>query len=138
MEMPATATNWAYVGARRQETHPERVLAHVLRQERIRYQTRPLALQPTAGYHVPSHHALLRVLDCQRDHHGCRHTSGYDHQLQPPDPQLVKLVEGGWRVLTVWTCAMRGRDGWRDEELAVIVGGWLASDEVWDEVAGRL
>lgn len=47
------------------------------------------------------------------------------------------LVEGGWRILTVWECAIRGRDKIGIEKVVRQAGEWLRTDAATDEIRGK-
>jgi DNA mismatch endonuclease (patch repair protein) len=49
----------------------------------------------------------------------------------------VSLLNTGWRVLTVWECAMRGRTAWSMEEVVATVEAWLESSSSVGELGGR-
>ncbi|GAA5438231.1 hypothetical protein [Deinococcus aquaticus] len=54
-----------------------------------------------------------------------------DHQTE------ARLHEAGWRVLTVWECALRGKLRLPDAEVAEQTRRWLRSGAVTGEVACR-
>ena len=51
--------------------------------------------------------------------------------------QQRMLAEGGWRVGTVWECALMGRARLHVEEVGESCAAWLKSNKVELEVRGR-
>jgi DNA mismatch endonuclease (patch repair protein) len=49
----------------------------------------------------------------------------------------AKLRAAGWRVLTVWECALRGRTRLPLDEVAESVDLWLHTQKKGDSIAGR-
>ena len=49
----------------------------------------------------------------------------------------AKLVEVGWRILTVWECAFKGRFRWDEEELIAAAANWLVSESENAQLQGH-
>jgi DNA mismatch endonuclease (patch repair protein) len=104
----------------------------------------------------PKHHAIVFVHGCfWHRHEGCRYTTTpstrpefweakFDANVARDRSVLDQLLDAGWRVATVWECALR-----RPEETALaanLLAAWLRSsaaeiqignaDVIADENAG--
>jgi DNA mismatch endonuclease (patch repair protein) len=47
------------------------------------------------------------------------------------------LLATGWRVMTVWECAVRGKGTGATEQVATRIAAWLGSRSTKAEVRGR-
>lgn len=49
---------------------------------------------------------------------------------------LLALVDSGWRVATIWECALKGRSRLSNDATAELCAAWLESDEPEMELIG--
>jgi DNA mismatch endonuclease (patch repair protein) len=50
---------------------------------------------------------------------------------------ISKLRDSGWRVLTVWECALRGRNGLQSDYVMRDIASWLKGRQERMEICGR-
>ena len=50
---------------------------------------------------------------------------------------LEALEKAGWRVLTIWECALKGRTSFSADEVADKASTWLVSGRNRAEIAGK-
>lgn len=50
----------------------------------------------------------------------------------------MELLERGWRVMTVWECALMGKQALPLDEITELVRDWLMGTEEHGEVPGSL
>ena len=46
------------------------------------------------------------------------------------------LIESGWRILTIWECALKGRTRRSVDEIISMTESWLLSDQSLMEISG--
>jgi len=51
--------------------------------------------------------------------------------------QSAQLVDLGWRVMTVWECALKGKGRLETAEIGQRISGWLLSDDIFSELQGH-
>lgn len=104
---------------RGRDTRPELVLRKGLHREGLRYRLHVKELPGRPDIVFPQHHAVALVHGCFWHGHDCpmfrlpaTRTEFWREKVatnQRRDEQaLAALLTAGWRVLTVWECAMRG------------------------------
>ncbi|MEW6595310.1 MAG: DNA mismatch endonuclease Vsr [Thermodesulfobacteriota bacterium] len=102
------------------DTKPEMFLRRGLHGRGLRFRLYRCDLPGCPDLTFPSHHAVIFVHGCFWHGHGCilckipeTHSDFWIAKIArnvERDRQAVrKLLKGGWRVLIVWECAMRGR-----------------------------
>ena len=52
------------------------------------------------------------------------------------DSNAKQLEDEGWRVLTVWECAIKGKERLPDAELSHKIADWLRSDRGSQSIGG--
>lgn len=125
-------------GIRARDTQPEMLLRHLLFARGLRYRLHDPKLSGRPDMVFPRYHAVVFVNGCFWHGHECHlfkwpgtnrefwktkigRNQERDHVVQK------RLTETGWRVLTVWECALR--DG-TEAELGILadhVVQWLQS-----------
>ena len=96
---------------------------------------------------LPKHRAVVVVHGCfWHRHEGCRYTtspsthsefwqSKFEANVARDCKVRAKLLEEGWRVATVWECALR-KSG-EVTASAELLSAWLGSDKVEIEIGGN-
>ena len=96
----------------------------------------------------PKYHAVIFVHGCFWHMHNC-------HLFKWPSTReafwkekitgnsvrdkkhVDSLVQSGWRVLTVWECAVKGKTRLDADELSVMIADWLKGSRVCDDFSGK-
>ncbi|HEY0312279.1 MAG TPA: very short patch repair endonuclease [Allosphingosinicella sp.] len=134
---------------RGRDTKPELLVRRLLHRAGFRYRLHQRTLPGRPDLVLPRWRAVLFVHGCFWHAHDCPNgvlpatrrefwtrklsaTRSRDHE------QARLLLDGGWRVGTVWECAIVGRGQWSAAELLYELGSWLAGEEAHLEVRGRL
>ena len=143
-------------GIKGKDTKPELVLRRALHARGFRYRLHSKTVPGRPDLVFPKHHAIVFVHGCfWHRHEGCRYTTTpstrpefwqakFDANVARDRSVQDQLLDAGWRVATVWECALR-----RPEETALaanLLAAWLRSsaaeiqignaDVIADENAG--
>lgn len=122
---------------RAQNTRPEIAVRRALHARGFRFRLHDRRLPGRPDIILPKFHATIFVHGCfWHRHEGCKFASTpstrpefweakFQGNKQRDDRNLEELLSLGWRVATVWECALRLND--RDEIMDE-VGLWLRSE----------
>jgi DNA mismatch endonuclease (patch repair protein) len=138
MSAEARSRLMARIGGR--NTKPEVTLRKALFRLGFRYRLHPRDIPGRPDMVFPRWRAVVFVHGCFWHGHDChlfRWPKGNAEFWQAKIAGNVKrdrrtldtLVAQGWRVLTVWECAMRGTAGFPPEELAAAAARFLISPD---------
>jgi len=132
---------------RGKDTKPELTVRRVLHASGLRYrlQVRDLPGKPDLVF--PKFRAVLFVHGCFWHRHNCplfrwpkSRQEFWEQKLgrnAERDAEVeTRLLAAGWRVLTVWECALRGRGRITEAELASHARVWLEGSEPTGTIAG--
>lgn len=127
-------------GIRGKDTKPEIVIRKALHAAGFRYRLHDRRLPGKPDMVFPKYRAVLFIHGCFWHGHDC-----YLFRLPSTRPEFWKAkIEGnvmrdraateqlqaaGWRVGTVWECALKGREKLGSAAVAVQLGDWLRSDD---------
>lgn len=129
-------------------TGAELMLRRALHRKGLRYKLHDRSLPGSPDIVFPRFKAVLFVHGCYWHSHGCyrstvpksRREFWIDkfqaNRLRDERSRKV-LASEGWRVLTVWECALRGKLSSSVDYIADAVGEWLASEAQIGEIEGR-
>ena len=126
-------------------TKPEIVLRKALFSRGLRYRLHVKRLPGTPDLVFPKYRAVLFVHGCFWHGHGCRlfvvPATNREFWVQKidgnrsRDEQAIRALRGmGWRVMTVWECAVRGLDRLPLDLLASKIDRWLHAKKPTDEL----
>ena len=133
---------------RASNTRPELLLRRALFAWGFRYKLHDKRLPGQPDLVFPKYRAVIFVHGCFFHGHECA-TFRWPTTRQEfwrskiegnriRDARTVGRLRGmGWRVLTVWECALRGRHKLQLPQLITRVSAWLRSNKVEDEISGR-
>ena len=121
------------------DTGAEVVLRRALHREGLRYRLHDRSLPGSPDIVFARFRAVVFVNGCYWHSHGCYRTTvpksrrefwtGKFEANRERDAKNVRmLLEQGWRVLTVWECALRGKAASPPSNIAAAVRSWLESD----------
>jgi DNA mismatch endonuclease, patch repair protein len=135
-------------GIRCKNTKPEMIVRRELHRRGFRYRIHAAKLPGKPDLVFPSRHAVIRVHGCFWHGHDCplfrMPQSRREFWQQKIDRNrardaevLDELLLTGWRVMTVWECALKGSLRKSPEEVADICAAWLEdSGKQTGEIAG--
>lgn len=119
-ESPPSAQRSAIMRAvNRKNTGPEMTLRRALHAQGIRYRLHAKHLPGSPDIVFPRYHAVVFVHGCfWHRHAGCRYTTTpstrrefwqakFEANVARDSAVRATLLESGWRVATVWECALR-------------------------------
>jgi DNA mismatch endonuclease (patch repair protein) len=132
---------------RGRDTKPEMLVRRGLFRLGFRYRLHRADLPGRPDLVFPGHHAVIFVHGCFWHGHGChlfRHPSGnaafwrakIDGNVARDSGNQKSLAAAGWRVFTVWECALRGRQRLATEAVIIECARWLCSDELVGQLTG--
>jgi DNA mismatch endonuclease (patch repair protein) len=139
-------------GIRGKDTKPELALRRVLHARGFRFRLHASKIHGRPDLTLPKHRAVVFVHGCfWHRHEGCCYTTSpstrpefwqakFEANVARDSTVRTRLLEEGWRVATVWECALRKTD--QVKAAAEILSYWLLSEarqiEIGEEHARRL
>ena len=127
-------------GIRGRNTKPELVIRSVLHRRGFRFRLYRRDLPGKPDLVFPKHRAVIFIHGCFWHGHGChlfrwpktredfwREKIGSN--IARDRRQFSALRDAGWRVATIWECAMKGRYRLPVETVAETCAKWLESDD---------
>lgn len=127
-------------GIKGKDTKPELVLRRALHARGFRYRLHSKNVPGRPDLVFQKHHAIIFVHGCfWHRHEGCRYTTTpstrpefwqakFRANVARDETVLGMLLEEGWRVATVWECALRRPD--QVNATADLLSAWLRSNEL--------
>lgn len=127
-------------GIRGKDTKPEVQLRKALFAKGYRYRLHAKDLPGKPDILLPRYHAAILVNGCFWHGHDCHlfrlpatRTEFWREKIEGnrrrDKASQDQLLELGWRVLTVWECAMKGKTRLSFDDLLTCVCDWLPSSE---------
>jgi DNA mismatch endonuclease (patch repair protein) len=134
-------------GIRRRDTRNELAVRRALHARGFRYRLDVRTLPGRPDVVLPRWNAIILVHGCFWHSHDCGlcripatrpdfWREKLDRNASRDQHNVAMLLEGGWRVATVWECALRGRGQAAVEEAARKLAAWLPSSETRLELRG--
>ena len=134
-------------GIRGKNTRPEILLRSALHERGLRYRLHRKDLPGRPDLVFPRYRAVVFVNGCFWHGHGChlfrwpttRQTfwkEKISRNIERDERNNGALLTQGWRVATVWECAMKGPMRSRIDDIANSCASWLDSAEQQLEIAG--
>lgn len=135
-------------GIRGKDTKPEMVLRRGLHALGFRFRLHDRKLPGTPDLVFPKYHAVILVHGCFWHGHDCHlfrlpgsRTEFWRMKIDRNRAVDVRtelaLHNAGWRVGTVWECAMRGKGRLSMENILEVCSAWLKSDASELEIRGQ-
>jgi DNA mismatch endonuclease, patch repair protein len=134
-------------GIRSKDTKPEWIIRKGLHRRGFRYRLHSKHVYGKPDLVLPKYNAVIFVSGCFWHGHDCylfkmpaTRKEFWEAKIkrnQQRDAEVrEKLREDGWRHLTVWECAIRGREKIGEVETLDAIIKWLTGDEITGEVRG--
>lgn len=134
-------------GIRGKNTRPELAIRSVLHSLGFRFRLHRKDLPGKPDLVFPKHRAVIFVHGCFWHGHDChlfkwpKTRSEFWQQkinsnIARDRRHLLELVDAGWRVATIWECALKGRTRLPIEAVAKHCAAWLESSEAEMRLTG--
>ena len=135
-------------GIRGRDTKPELMLRQGLHRRGFRFRLHAKELPGKPDIVFPKYRAIILAHGCFWHGHDCVlfkwpstrrefwHAKITGNRVRDMAVQ-EKLCAAGWRVLTVWECALKGRDRLATETILDRCARWLVSGRRIYEIRGR-
>lgn len=134
----------AKVGQR--DTKPELCLRSILHGLGLRYRLYDRTLPGTPDIVFPKYKSVVFVHGCfWHAHEGCKYATvpktrkdfwleKFAANRKRDRKNYDALLKGGWKVLVVWECAIKGKKEPELRKVGEFVKNWLESDESFGEI----
>lgn len=134
-------------GIRGRDTKPEVRLRSALHRQGFRFRKNVRALPGSPDIVLPRYHALIFVHGCFWHGHDCRlfrlpgtRTEFWRTKIEANRARdaiaTTRLVDEGWRVLTIWECAFRGKEKIGFEETVARMTAWVRGSSTQTDIRG--
>lgn len=145
--VPPEVRSRMMAGIRGKNTKPELLVRHSLHAEGFRYRLHAAGLPGKPDMVFPKHRAVVFVHGCFWHGHDCHlfrlpatRTDFWETKIKGNVARDLKAVDAlrkaGWRVGTVWECAVKGRTRRPISEVSAHLAGWLRGDSGMFEAEG--
>ena len=135
-------------GIKGKNTKPELVIRSALHRLGFRFRLYRSDLPGKPDLVFPKHKAVIFIHGCFWHGHDCHlfkwpktKSEFWHHKINAniarDRRQLIALVDDGWRVATIWECAVKGRGRLPVEATAKRCAVWLESNELELGVSGN-
>ncbi|MES2757383.1 MAG: very short patch repair endonuclease [Pseudomonadota bacterium] len=123
---------------RNKDTKPEMQIRRLLFARGFRFRLHVKSLPGSPDIVLPKHRVAVFVHGCFWHGHGCHlfkipasRTEFWTAKIQGNRDRdykhQEKLLAAGWRVLTIWECAIKGNQKRSTEEVSAQIGNWILS-----------
>ena len=134
-------------GIRGKDTKPEITVRKGLHARGFRYRLHDKTVAGKPDLILPRYRAAIFVHGCFWHQHGC-------HLFKMPSTRRefwkdklaanrkrdanvrAALLNSGWRILTIWECALKGRTRLEVAEVIDVASTWITGQETEGEIAG--
>lgn len=134
-------------GIRRRDTKPELLVRTGLHRLGFRFRLDVAALPGRPDVVLPKYRAVVFVNGCFWHGHDChlfkvpstgtgRWMEKIDGNRARDQRNVTALLDSGWRVLTIWECATKGRKALAPADLLERCAGWIAGTSTQGEIRG--
>lgn len=134
-------------GIRGKNTKPELTIRKALHARGFRYRIHCKDLPGNPDMCLPKYRAVIFVHGCFWHGHDCHlfkwpktrpefWKKKIERNCSVDAAALVRLADAGWRVGTVWECALKGKSRLQLEDVVANLDRWLRSGEASLEIEG--
>lgn len=136
-------------GIRGKNTRPEMLIRKALHMAGFRYRLHDNRLPGKPDLVFPKHHAVIFVHGCFWHGHDCHlfrlpatRTDFWETKIAgnvQRDQRAINILrDDGWRVATVWECALKGKTRLSLDNIIRSLSLWLRSEQTSLEIAGAI
>ena len=129
----ATTRSRMMAGIRGKDTRPEMILRRGLHARGFRYRLHDRRLPGSPDLGFPGRRADLFGLPATRREFWEAKIEGNRARDEAAE---AALLADGWRVLTIWECALKGRERLPVDEVLDRAADWLANGPIEETIAG--
>ena len=133
---------------RGKDTQPEIYVRKALHRIGFRYKVHDQTLPGKPDLVFPKFKAVILVNGCFWHQHDCHlfkwpttRSKFWREKIQKNKERdkenQIKLEERGWKVLTIWECALKGKEKMAGAEVVNTISAWLINDPSSAEIRGR-
>jgi DNA mismatch endonuclease (patch repair protein) len=134
-------------GIRGKNTRPELTIRKLLHGRGFRYRLHDKKLPGKPDIVLPKHRAVILIHGCFWHGHDCHlfkwpssNEAFWKEKITKnrlvDERSIQSLLAAGWRVLTIWECALKGKQKLPIEQIADDIIVWLESDSEPIEITG--
>lgn len=134
-------------GIRGKNTKPELQVRRALHAEGFRYRLHDAKLPGKPDMVFPKHRAVVLVHGCFWHGHHCHlfrlpvsrsefWQAKIQGNVERDHRAIMALLHNGWRVGTVWECALKGKNRRTAREVVDTLAGWLRGEAPKVEIGG--
>lgn len=135
-------------GIQGKNTKPEISIRSLLHRQGFRFRIHDNTLPGKPDIVLKRFHAVIFVHGCFWHAHQCHlfkwpstrkdfWQTKIEGNRERDTVNMKALKNSGWRVLTIWECAMKGKTRLNESELIEIIRDWLLGDNPAHEITGR-
>ena len=139
--------SWMMSGIRGKNTKPELLIRKALHAAGYRFRIHRKDLPGKPDIVLPKYQAVIFVHGCFWHGHGCQlfrlpqsNTDFWSKKIaaNQSNDRLTKdqLIEKGWRVMTIWECATKGKGRLPVVDIVNLLTDWLLSSSLEHEIKG--
>jgi len=125
---------------RTRDTAIEQRVAELLGELDITFRAQDKSLPGRPDFVLPDYRAVIFVHGCFWHHHHCHlfkipatRTAFWmgkiDSNVARDKRYIAELTEGGWKVLLVWECSLRGKTRLEEQALSARLEEWICAAE---------
>ncbi|AFD28107.1 DNA mismatch endonuclease vsr (plasmid) [Deinococcus gobiensis I-0] len=133
---------------RAKDTKPEMVVRRLLHGAGFRYRLNDRRLPGTPDLVLPKYRAVIFIHGCFWHRHHCPlfhwpksrqefWVAKLTRNVERDQEASKQLLEAGWRVLTVWECALRGQGRLPSDVVIDQIRIWLAGAQVTGDLRSQ-
>lgn len=146
--VPSATRSRMMSGIRNKNTKPELLIRSALHREGFRFRLHRKDLPGRPDLVLPRYNAIVLAHGCFWHGHDC-HLFRLPSSRQEfwkekigknrtrDQQQHAALLEAGWRIATIWECALKGRTRLALSEVVATCSFWLKSDKQVLEIKGN-
>lgn len=123
-------------GIRGKDTKPEMIIRKALFARGFRYRLHDKKLPGKPDLVFPQYHAIIFINGCFWHRHNCHlfkwpstrpefWKNKINKNVEVDKKNYKKLKQDGWYILTVWECAIKGREKLSFEKMIEQIATWL-------------
>lgn len=135
-------------GIRGKNTKPELLIRKGLHAAGFRYRLHSARLPGKPDLVFPKYQAVIFIHGCFWHGHGCHlfrmpssNTAFWQEKIAGNIARdrlaVERLEQSGWRIATVWECALKGKTRRKTDGVIADIAGWLAGGAAKLEIGGR-
>lgn len=135
-------------GIRSKNTKPELIIRKGLHRKGFRFRLHDKGLLGKPDLVLPRYQAVVFVNGCFWHGHDCHlfrvpatRTDFWKQKISKNKENdkiaTASLSDDGWRIATVWECALKGKGKIKEDDVIEMLSSWLKSEECTISVRGN-